>query len=316
MGKKRLETLFDLYAQNLVLVKERFNLKSIPDEGDFFACPICLKLLSHDELDVGTISEEHVPPEKLGGKVRTLTCTECNNRAGSGLESDLAKMLKPRDVFSGKPDAVLDVEYYINGEETLVLPATLSLSASGALTLLGDPKRTNPRDILKLYDVIAKEGISNFNLHFGLHRHRRPEAALLRIAYLWGFSVFGYGFLLNSNLAAIREQIQFPSKEILPIWGIAANHDFTDDMLGINIVTEPKELRSFLVVFDLVTKLGSTVRYGVTLPGLSDPGLGVYSFVESQNKLPMDVTMHLLPNNLNFIDDPFLIINYWNKLTR
>ncbi|MCM4078305.1 HNH endonuclease [Paractinoplanes hotanensis] len=46
----------------------------------FERCPICG--------DPAT-SEEHVPPERIGGKKLTLTCEPCNNRLGSYVEPDL-----------------------------------------------------------------------------------------------------------------------------------------------------------------------------------------------------------------------------------
>lgn len=48
----------------------------------FSYCPICLR--------PSPASKEHVPQETLGGKIRTLTCTDCNNRLGSRLEGALA----------------------------------------------------------------------------------------------------------------------------------------------------------------------------------------------------------------------------------
>lgn len=48
---------------------------------EFDRCPICLTS--------GPTSEEHVPPNSLGGTRMTLTCEACNHRFGSRLEADL-----------------------------------------------------------------------------------------------------------------------------------------------------------------------------------------------------------------------------------
>lgn len=48
---------------------------------EFAQCPICLI--------PNPTSREHVPPESLGGRVRTLVCVPCNNRLGSHLEGEL-----------------------------------------------------------------------------------------------------------------------------------------------------------------------------------------------------------------------------------
>lgn len=48
---------------------------------DFGRCPICL--------DVSVqLSREHIPPESVGGDVRTLTCSRCNNLLGSRVEDE------------------------------------------------------------------------------------------------------------------------------------------------------------------------------------------------------------------------------------
>jgi hypothetical protein len=47
---------------------------------EFERCPICG--------DPAT-SKEHFPPERIGGKVLTLTCEQCNNKLGSNVEPDL-----------------------------------------------------------------------------------------------------------------------------------------------------------------------------------------------------------------------------------
>jgi hypothetical protein len=54
------------------------------EEIPYFAfewCPICLN-------ESAQLSREHVPPESLGGDVRTLTCLPCNNRLGSRVEDE------------------------------------------------------------------------------------------------------------------------------------------------------------------------------------------------------------------------------------
>jgi hypothetical protein len=47
----------------------------------FDRCPICLA--------PDPASQEHVPPESLGGRVRTLLCGPCNNQLGSRVEGEL-----------------------------------------------------------------------------------------------------------------------------------------------------------------------------------------------------------------------------------
>lgn len=51
------------------------------ERRDFDRCPLCLT--------PNPTSEEHVPPDSLGGSIMTVTCLRCNNEFGSRLEVDL-----------------------------------------------------------------------------------------------------------------------------------------------------------------------------------------------------------------------------------
>lgn len=106
---------------------------------------------------------------------------------------------------------------------------------------------------------------------------RRAEIALLRIGYLIAYSVLGNGFLINPGLYKVREQILNPDKNILPksFW---IKFDFQKEVEGINIVSLPKEMQCFLVVFNLKTASQSR-QFAIALPGPSGSGLAVYDYI-------------------------------------
>lgn len=58
-----------------------FRVLAVATRVEFDRCPICLSPVP--------TSEEHVPPESLGGMKMTLTCAPCNNGFGSHLEAVL-----------------------------------------------------------------------------------------------------------------------------------------------------------------------------------------------------------------------------------
>jgi hypothetical protein len=58
-----------------------------PSVQDVYGCPLCLRGFSKDEVEAdGMLSDEHAPPESLGGEVVCLTCRDCNSSAGSQLD--------------------------------------------------------------------------------------------------------------------------------------------------------------------------------------------------------------------------------------
>lgn len=57
---------------------DRHVLLPLPERTYFDRCPICLS--------AGSMTDEHVPPEALGGTVMTSTCRRCNNELGSSID--------------------------------------------------------------------------------------------------------------------------------------------------------------------------------------------------------------------------------------
>ncbi len=62
-------------------------------------CPLCLQVYSEDAIDLEEpeLTEEHIIPESLGGKLVTLSCKSCNSTYGSKLDSHLVQMVRSQD---------------------------------------------------------------------------------------------------------------------------------------------------------------------------------------------------------------------------
>jgi len=121
----------------------------------------------------------------------------------------------------------------------------------------------------------------NFQMRFNTtSNERRAEVALLRIGYLLAYATLGNGFFINGGLYKVREQILNPDKEILPkvFW---LKIPFPKENEGVNIISLPKELQSFLVVFNLKTASQSR-QFAIVLPGPSSPGIKVYDFIANE----------------------------------
>jgi len=83
---------------------------------------------------------------------------------------------------------------------------------------------------------------------------------------------------MNYNLQKVRKQILNPDEDILPkvFW---IKYPFDKEMEGINIITLPKDLRCFLVIFSLTTQNQSR-QFAIALPGPSEPGIQIYDHIE------------------------------------
>jgi|CXWL01.1.fsa_nt_gi hypothetical protein len=316
--------LFEIYSKNLSAIKRHPRIHIEPDEDDVFVCPLCFRYFTRDEVlsevakDI-PVTLEHVPPEALGGKERTLTCNSCNSWAGHELDSHLTHKLALDDFLQGIPGSSVDAEVKLN--EEISLTATVQVADVRQLNIVFDQDRSDPKEMEKL-NKLQKPELPIIDMSFKGSRgkpqkQRRPECSLIRIAYLWMFSVFGYGFVINDSLPYIRGQIKNPTENILPNWGISPTPEFPDQSLGINIITKPKQLQSFLVVLDLQTSL-RTIRYGVMMPGPSSPGIQIYNSLQelTESGERVSIVYKPIPENRDFLEDPelcFALHDIWKQ---
>jgi hypothetical protein len=265
-------------------------------------------MFRRDAVEKKYITREHIPPKKLGGSVKTLTCKNCNNGAGSILDKELLTSLGYERFFTGETDEVVDVKYYMNDNSDLFLNAEFSFSDNGNWQLFGVPDRSNPKDLITINQLISDQGINEITIEFSMHKSHHPHVALLRIAYLWAFSVLGYFYISQPALSKIREQIRNPNKRILDGWGQLLAKDIPDEFLGLNIISSPINLRAFLVVFDIKKY---KKRYAILLPGFSPDSLSVYS---AQGEA-MRAIIHNIGDGAYFRRNPLIALEIWNTFT-
>ncbi|PKN93724.1 MAG: hypothetical protein CVU44_07870 [Chloroflexi bacterium HGW-Chloroflexi-6] len=302
--------LFDLYARNLEAVKKHPQIHIEPNIDDVFVCPLCFCYFTREEAfadgENSLVTIEHIPPEALGGKGRTLTCRSCNSWAGHELDSHLVHSLEVGDFLAGVQGSAVDTKLKFDDDINLI--GTAQHTSDQVIELRYDPRRSDPKELEKL-SRFEENVPQSINLSFKggrgrVFKQRRSECSLLRVAYLWAFSVFGYGFLVNSSMSVIRGQIKHPMENVLPHWGISQRPDFPDQSLGINIINFPRELQSFLVVFDVYTRL-RPIRFGVILPGPNLPGLHIYEYLKANsasNELPIRFTP--IPKSRDYLENP------------
>jgi len=287
--------IFDIFSKNLEIVKNHPSIRFEPDFTDGYLCPICFDPYFKSDLDFSSpncLTLEDVPPKSLGGNPKLLTCKNCNSICGYELDKNLFKRLEEIDARELLPTSY-KTTFFSNGSE---MNGIVNIDKEGHWTLKlknewSNPKKAEqfmkevfpPRTIYNPFFYPEKRFESyktnNFSIKFPSGSiERKAEIALLKTAYLLAFSKFGYSFLINGALYRVREQILNPDKDILPkVFGI--NYVFPEDVIGLNLITEPNELRCYLIIFDLKTK-GKKRQFAVALPGLTKPGIKIYENIE------------------------------------
>lgn len=232
-----------------------------------YICPICGIEFPINSLDDGTLTLEHVPPRKMGGKELVLTCKKCNNNAGHGIESDLCIRQELHNFKNSIIDNKNDYRGRIKlgiGEE--MLNADISKSQQCINIKIHGPSN-NPQKVQKSLEYIKKLMLekkcesqevkirSDKSYNF-----RKAKVADLRIAFLVVFAKLGYKYALDPRLIPVRKQIFCPDSDLLQdkYWMSIPETHSADNL--ILVVDEPFN--------SLIVKIGYS---GVILPPLEGP---------------------------------------------
>lgn len=334
MSKKiKKQILFKIYSNNLSDFKTNLTSNDIIPADFGLYCPLCTEFYDEGMLDQLTL--EHNPPHSLGGKDNILTCKTCNNSAGSKIDSEILLALNELDALGFKPNASIKTQLRNNSTGEKGVNATISLNASGEFKINISPAN-NPaiRDaFLSSFEYEYNSGlplISNFeyaglskklNFEFKKPNKRNERLAsigLLKIAYLIGFEKLGHAFLFGKNMEHIRNQIKNPEKEIIskPFW---IHNNYIDDLLGVNVIIKPKELISFLIVFDLQTK-SDNYRVGIAIPGYGENDIDIYKNIETilcqeEGNVNVEINNYLNKElNIKNENSSIVPITFWNAM--
>lgn len=289
------------------------NLPTHFDQAEIFICPLCHRVFTKDKWQDLTL--EHVPPERVGGKAIVVTCAACNSISGFTLDTHLVREQDFLDFGDGLPGSSLVGEYSVN-DVPHKLWARFSFGPHGEWIVEGDPhpKRTNPEYLQEAMDSLEETSWKDFRMKFYFkgHNRRRMCLSLLRAAYLWGFATFGYIFLFNPHMERIRQQFADPTQDLIDC-GVLEG-DFSSAGIGVNIIREPTELRSYLVVFELPSKLGTLRRKAMVLPAPFEDSLDVYKQLKDRSHSTVSLKLTYVNGDFDMNQDPRILIKLWEEL--
>lgn len=225
-----------------------------PDFPPVYICPICRRGFGTDDLRDGRLTGEHVPPQSVGGRLMCLTCKDCNNTAGTALESHL----KAREEVESFARAVAGdgaVESYVAtlhiGDDSFQVE--VSTKPGEAVEIVGSEERNPPGYSKRLQGVLDSLGESGewdgqrFSITSRKHYHPwRVQVALLKAAFLAAFARFGYRYALHPTLNVVREQIRNPNSQCLSSFGGRFKEERTEAEMWHFLKPE----RALLVLFD------------------------------------------------------------------
>lgn len=237
-----------------------------PEAAGRYCCPICLGLFERTEAD-RLLTLEHIIPDGLGKRLPTLTCKTCNNDLGGAkLDSHLHKKLAIESFLkgSGKPVAV---ELKI-GEHRVAANWERIASEGGVhnnFRIVG--KATAPSAEQGTKEAMQKMSQGDeLTVSFRIASEQRASVSLLKSGYLLAFAELGYRFILHKNLDPVRQQVQSPAEELLPIDGLVVGLSDASAVNCVMEITDPTDMDGLIVCLELKAPDGSTLHKGVLLP--------------------------------------------------
>lgn len=293
-NRNKLLRLFDVYAANASL--------HFPQLRDCFLCPLCLREFSRQAIDEDLLSVEHVIPEKLGGRLKTMTCRRCNNSQGSSHDAELVNFMRSFDIRAGLIPA--HSRFTIGCAEitgNLYFPIESDdPNKQRGWEFDGVPKASK-RGHPELCDEELSTGTREFKVSVSRGYKRIPsQVAFIRSAYLMMFYYFGYAYIKYELAKPIRDQIANISTPTEILNGIIRLNDRLTDGSCLAILRHPVEIQCFFALFCLRTEVEH--YWAVALPGFSADWDMLYKRCASYSNHGMEWAT--IPYRAEFVSDP------------
>jgi HNH endonuclease len=214
MAREKVHSLFRKQAADLAAVCSDYPGRVL--------CPLCLTAFGEDAIDLAEpeLTEEHVIPSELGGRLLTLTCKRCNNLHGAEIDSHLIQRLRVEDSLEGAHDWPLKGRLEVAGMRA---PADVDWRAHRNEMTQFRLRQFNPVVHDAIRESLRSRSVDTINVHFSFdYIPYRTDIGILRIAYLAAFRAWGYGYILSPAVQVVRNLIndfENVNEEVLEIVG-------------------------------------------------------------------------------------------------
>lgn len=192
--------------------------RHIVDEEPGYICPLCLDIVRSPS----ALTQEHVPPRAVGGKVLCLLCKNCNNRAGQSVDAAMAERVAAKKILTeGTTRKFVDLRI----DDLSVKAAFRREGTQGELRIAKN--HNSPANLDEFNRRIRAPQPATtlqvwyphqFNDHFAM-------VGYLKAAYLYAFAKFGYSYVLRDCMDLVREQILAPKRKVIWKWWLSRREE-------------------------------------------------------------------------------------------
>ena len=270
---------------------------------ELYICPMCMNAIyseSESYLDFAKqnnvlqeFSLDHYPPESVGGSKTILVCKKCNSTHGEKEDHAIKTHLQMRAFLQLKDDASFPISTKFEG-----IPGIYRTAARWENGTLVQTLNIEKAPLVKKrLDENTKNGNSwSLTIHGQAPSMKTLYKALLRTAYLFCFSKWGYDFAISPTAKSIRDvltdTLTHPIKN-LGVYFTQAN-TFKE---GISLLQTPEQKFVYLVGFPIsIQKSGIYSNVFVVVPTRN--GWGFFETLpESSERIGLTGTLYEIKSN-------------------
>lgn len=155
--------------------------------ADRVICPLCWNLNFDVEL-----SDEHVFPSCIEGKIRMITCTSCNNKSGSKHDVHLGLELEQHRAMTGGTAGPPVKSVVRMGDIRLTANMRCSVEGNFDLTIVGNKRATNPVHIKRSLEYMKEGEVASIKISLPIPHPEMLNRAVLKSCYLAASMFVGY----------------------------------------------------------------------------------------------------------------------------
>ncbi|MES2418551.1 MAG: HNH endonuclease [Bacteroidota bacterium] len=243
-----------------------------------YICPMCISsgllLLEDHYRDTGSeFTLDHFPPQSVGGKQTILVCKSCNNKAGLNFEGALKQKMEDIsfDNMVGSSERKMHTKISaVDGRYA----GLLSVRKDGTF---GIDFKASSKVHAPLLDQWIENSKGDYNwtaeVSYFVADESKVSKSLLKIAYLYCFQYWGYGFVYSNTAENIRNILdgngEYPLKN--PSYWLSKAAKMVERFpLGLCTITAPNAFKCYCVNIVLQNKQTKHEEIAcVILPGPS-----------------------------------------------
>jgi hypothetical protein len=257
--------------KDLILGRLAQHLRSFyPELSNHFICPTCLAKLPLSK--TSQVSEAHIVPEAAGGIMRTYLCRDCNSAFGSKQDKWFGEYAHLRRENKDLLETRVKARHFnIDGVR---FGGTFTADRQRGLELFIDRSKTAPEALKELERRSRLEGFDGAKISIPIPLMANEallNVGFLTAAYLLWFHEFGYSWVLQDHLAAVREQIRSPEKQIIKEKYAVQCQELYFDRPWVGVVRHQGEIVLVAAIADRLVSLPAVDRPGLPFADLSQP---------------------------------------------